>query len=194
ETDRGSMGLTLDSTHGGSREMVGIAEDGGGYSVSSDALREEVGYHRPPSNPSPYYQRNLDHAQLLIESAMRGNKRSAIDLQEALTTSNFGSYFGDVLYRSVLANYAETPYSWDMYAARKIINDFRQTKMFRVDRGAAVLDGPIIPNSYGATGAGPTGLQQLSEYPLRRRVMSSYVDQLYKFGCRMDFSFETIVN
>ncbi len=193
ETDHGNMGLTLDAA-GGSRELIGVSEDGGGYSISQNALREDVGFYRPPSNPSERYQRNLNYAQDLIESAMRGNKYKALKLQEALTTSDFGSYFGDVLYRSVLANYAETPYSWDMYCKRAIINDFRQTKMFRVDRGAAVLDGPIIPNSYGATGAGPTGLQQLSEYPLRRRVMSAYVDQLYKFGCRMDFAFETIVN
>ena len=42
-----------------------------------------------------------------------------------------------VLDRSVLANYQETPYTWDMYCARKVLNDLRLARMFRVDRGAA---------------------------------------------------------
>ena len=38
------------------------------------------------------------------------------------------------------------------------------------------------------------GSNRWSEYPLRRRVITGYTDQLYKFGCRMDYAFETIVN
>lgn len=196
ETSGGNLGATLDSpSMGGSAEVVATREAGeNGYNVDRAALQEAPGFQSAPRDPSPYYQRNFDTARMLVESAMRGNKWSMLRLQEALTTSDFGLYFGDVLDRSVLANYAETPYSWDMYCARKVLNDLRLARMFRVDRGAAVLDGPLVPNSYGATGAGPTGLEQVTEYPMRRRVMSGYTDQLYKFGCRMDFSFETIVN
>jgi hypothetical protein len=66
--------------------------------------------------------------------------------------------------------------------------------MLRSDRGASVLDGPILQNSYGASGSGPTGIEQLTEYPLRRRAVTGYTDQLYKFGARMDFAWEAMVN
>ena len=119
-----------------------------------------------------------------------------LHLQEALTTSDFSTYFGDVLDRSVLSNYAETPYTWDLYCKRATIRDFRQAKIFRFDRGAAVLDGPINPsaNAAGISSSGPTGLGEVTEYPMRKRTASKYVDQLYKFGALMDFSWETIVN
>lgn len=108
--------------------------------------------------------------------------------------SDFSGYFANIMDRSILANYAETPYSWDAYCKRATIRDFRQAQVWRVDRGASVLDGPILPNSYSASGSGPTGLSELSEYPLRKRVMSDYVDQLYKFGALMDYSWETMIN
>ena len=129
-----------------------------------------------------------------VEAAMRGDGWARLRLKEALTTSDFGTLFGDVLDRSILANYAETPYSWSSYAKRATIQDFRQAKIFRVDRGAAVLDGPINPAASGQGGSGTTGLEQISEYPMRRRTASKYVDQLYKFGARMDFSWETLMN
>lgn len=195
ESSSGHLGVTFDSPQfGGTMELAGESPSGSNaYQVRERAIAERgfigAGEYRPNG-----YQRHFDQAQMLIEGAMRGSWRHAGILREALTTSDFPLYFGDVLDRSMLANYAETPYTWDMYCKRAVLNDLRLARMFRVDRGAAVLDGPLVPNSYGATGAGPKGLEQQSEYPMRRRVMSGYTDQLYKFGCRMDFSFETIVN
>jgi hypothetical protein len=196
EADGGHLGVTFDSpSMGAMAELVGQGPHTGGpgYQVSEQALSEQ-GYRAAGEYRPSGYQKQFDVAHMLIEGAMRGSWRHAGLLREAMTVSDFPLLFGDVLDRQVLANYAETSYSWDMYCKRAILNDFRLARMFRVDRGAAVLDGPIIPNSYGATGTGTKGLEQLSEYPLRRRVVSGYTDQLYKFGCRMDFSFETIVN
>lgn len=141
-----------------------------------------------------HFQEGLRYAEKLVTRTLQGDRYARLKLQEALTTSDFGVLFGDVLDRSVLKNYAETPYSWSAYCKRATIQDFRVAHIFRVDRGAAVLDGPILPNSYGATGSGPTGLEQVSEYPMRKRVSSQYKDQLYKFGARMDFAWETIIN
>lgn len=130
-----------------------------------------------------------------VDAAMRGDYWARGRLREALTTSDFSTLFGDVLDRSVLANYAETPYSWSAYIKRATISDFRLAKIFRVDRGASVLDGPLNPNiTTGQRGSGPTGLEQVSEYPMRYRTASQYTDQLYKFGARMDFSWETLIN
>ena len=140
------------------------------------------------------YKEGVKLAENLLKRVFRGDRYAKVMLQEALTTSDFGVLFGDVIDRSVLANYAETPYSWSSYCKRATIQDFRLAKIFRIDRGSAVLDGPLIPNSYGATGSGPTGLEQVSEYPMRKRQATDYTDQLYKYGARMDFAWETLIN
>lgn len=140
------------------------------------------------------YREAMKWTEATYAKALQGDRWARLRLQEALTTSDFSTLFGDVIDRTILANYAETPYSWSAYAKRARIQDFRLAKIFRVDRGSAVLDGPLLPNSYGATGSGPTGLEQNTEYPMRRRVASQYADQLYKFGTRMDFAWETLIN
>lgn len=197
ETDNGARGATFDSPQiGGEAEVIATTEAGSdGYQIPRQALAPEAGYRPAPSNPGVEYRRLFHEAQKLVEGALSGNRWKMLRLQEAMTTSDFPVLFGDVLDRSVLANYQETPYTWDTYCARKILNDLRLARMFRVDRGAAVLDGPIVPSSTtGISGNGPTGMEQFTEYPMRKRVVTGYTDQLYKFGCRMDFSFETIVN
>lgn len=164
--------------------------------TTAEALNERgfIGANSEQRESLPNYQETFDSVRRLYEKVLRGDRRAALTFQEALTISDFPGYFGDVIDRQVLANYQETPYTWSAYAKRATLNDFRLTKLFRFDRGAAVLDGPIIPNSYGATGSGPTGIQEVSEYPVRYRVASNYTDQLYKFGARMDFAWETLVN
>ncbi len=197
ESDSGMRGATFDSAAiGGESEVIATTEAGAdGYSIARGSLSMGDGYRGAPSNPGPSYTRLFREAQALVEGALSGNRWKMLRLQEAMTTSDFPTLFGDVLDRSMLANYQETPYTWDLYCARKILNDTRLARMMRVDRGAAVLDGPITPSTTtGISGNGPTGMEQVTEYPQRKRVVTGYTDQLYKFGCRMDFSFETILN
>ena len=165
-----------------------------GQLITSENDLRESGFRTAPSDPSPRYQETLEEAQRLFDRVLMGNRRAAFQFQEAMTMSDLPGYFGDIIDRSILANYQETPYTWDLYCERATMMNFTQARIMRFDRGASVLDGPIVPNSYGASGSGPTGLQQITEYPNRKRVMSSYFDQLYKFGARMDFSWETMVN
>ena len=178
ESDKGNRGYTFADASAPFAER-GIAEPN---------------YRTAPRDVTPHYQTRYDEAQRLWDRVLSGNRWAALQFSEAMTMSDFAGYFGDILDRSILANYAETPYTWPLYCARKEINDFRQAKIFRFDRGASVLDGPILPNSYKASGSGPTGLAQVVEYPMSYRVESNYVDQLYKFGRRMDFAWETLVN
>lgn len=163
----------------------------------------EAGAVRVQSQRSREYQANLLQVARLYKRVLEGDRMAAFHFaeamrgrrfQEALTPSDFPQYFGDILDRQVLANYAETPYSWNMYCKRSTIQDFRVAKRFRIDRGAGVLDGPIIPNSYGATGSGTYGLPPVTEYPERKRTDDVYTLQLYKYGARMPFAWETIVN
>ncbi len=177
ETDGGRLGITYD-------EM-------GRVDLSKPLAGEGA---RASVHGTNYSREAMRWVEQKFARAMRGDRYARLQLSEALTTSDFGVYFGDVIDRSVLSNYAECPYTWDTYCYRASIQDFRQSKIFRMDRGAAVLDGPILPNSYGATGSGSTGIAQTAEYPERKRVSTDYVDQLYKFGARMGFSWETILN
>ncbi len=181
ETDNGRLGATYTGVPVSAAEAV--RPDG-----------RSVGYGGGFNGSPHQYKEARRWTEQTIAKAMRGDRWAALRLSEALTTSDFGTLFGDVIDRSVLANYQETPYSWASYCKRADIQNFKQAKIFRVDRGASVLDGPILPNSYGASGSGPTGLEQVTEYPGRKRVATDYVDQLYKFGARMDFAWETMLN
>lgn len=154
----------------------------------------EPGFRPVQPRDDRIYRQSFTEARRLVDKVLAGDRWAALRFQEAMTTSDFGTYFGDILDRSVLANYAETPYTWPTFAKRASIRDFRGTRILRADRGSSVLDGPILPNSYGASGSGATGIEQLTEYPQRRMAITGYTDQLYKFGARMDFSWEAMVN
>ena len=147
-----------------------------------------------PKERSARFEQGMSEARRLLDRVLSGNRRAAVDFREAMTMSDFGTYMSNIIDRSVLANYAETPYSWPMYAKRATLRDFRQAQIFRGDRGAAVLDGPILPNSYGASGTGTNGLAELTEYPMRKRAISNYTDQIYKFGALMEYSWEAMIN
>lgn len=182
-------------------QYLRASESNGGHSGPTFEGQPMTGMREPGfaaaaalARSRPNYQQNLIEARRLLDKVMQGDRWAALRMREAMTTSDFSVYFGDVLDRSVLANYAETPYTWSQYAKRATIRDFRQAKIFRFDRGSSVLDGPLLPNSYRASGTGAKGLAELTEYPMRFRVATDYLDQLYKFGALMDFSWETMIN
>ncbi len=127
---------------------------------------------------SPAYQAKFAEAVKLVSGAYSGNRWAVMRLQEALTTSDFPALFGDILDRQLLANYAECPYSWNMYSRRSTIQDFRVAKRFRVDLGAAVLD----------------EVAEVAEYPEAKRTDDYYTVQVKKHGRRIPFSWETMIN
>ncbi len=165
-----------------------------GREITSQSDMREASFRAVSAQRNGRYQQAFDEARRLYDRVLSGDRYAGLVFREALGTADFPNLFGDIIDRSVLANYAETPYSWSQYAKRATISDFRLAKIFRIDRGAGVLDGPILPNSYGASGSGSTGLEEVSEYPMRKRADSKYTDQLYKFGARMDFAWETLIN
>lgn len=177
ERDNGRGGLTLP-----------------GQPITSAADMREGAFRTVQAGRNARYQQHFDEARRLYDRVLSGDRWAGLVFQEALGTSDFPNLFGDIIDRSVLANYAECPYSWSSYCKRATISDFRLAKIFRIDRGAGVLDGPLLPNTYGASGSGSTGLEEVSEYPMRKRQDSKYTDQLYKFGARMDFAWETLLN
>lgn len=130
---------------------------------------------------------------LLFKEAMRGRFR------EALSISDFPSLFGDIIDRAVLANYKETPYTWNMVAHREEVADFRTVRRIRVDYGTG------IPQLYASANYSPSGTQNPNAlpmmqiesggpYPEDKLTDASYTYNLQKYGKRMPFFWETMVN
>lgn len=138
-----------------------------------------------------FSEREFMEAARLIDRAMRGDRRAAFVLQEAMSTSDFPILTGQILERTVLANYQDVPLSWPLWCKRGTLRDLTSTaERIGLDRGQSVLDGPIVPNAFGASGSGPTGVKELTEYPERRRGERHWTVRLYKYGARMEFSWE----
>jgi len=132
-------------------------------------------------------------AGLLFKEAMRGRFR------EALSISDFPSLFGDIIDRQVLVNYKESPYSWNMIAHREEVADFRQVRRIRVDYGTGIPQ-LFTSSQYTATGTqNPNALpmiqiEQGGPYPEDKLTDASYFYQLQKYGKRMPFFWETMIN
>lgn len=133
------------------------------------------------------YLHRLGEAARFIARAFTGGRRDLLNLQEALSTSDFPQLFGDVIDRSVLANYLETPYTWKLIANLALVNDFRPVKRFRIDGGTGLL------NTLDASG-NMIPLTQGSQYPEDSLTDDQYTYQLQKYGKRMPFFWEVFIN
>jgi hypothetical protein len=149
-----------------------VLREGGRYDGN------EAGYAAVRAQQSAAYRRNFLEAARLYDRVLRGDRWAMLKFQEALTTSDFPKLFGDIIDRQVLSAYQETPYSWSAYVKRGTIQDFRTAKRFRIDGATGVLD----------------TVGQLSEYKERKLADDYYSLQLTKYGNRMPFAWETLVN
>lgn len=126
------------------------------------------------------YQRSLMEAVTFIEEVMSG-KRPAYHLQEAMSTSDFPALFGDVIDRTVLGAYQTAEANWRNIAASRDVRDFRPARIYdpRIIGGTARLD----------------VVEELEEYPEAKLDEQSYVSlTVKKYGRKMGFSWETIIN
>lgn len=132
---------------------------------------------RKGQKPNPVYVKQVTEAARFLD----GIKSGTIPmwrLQEAMSTSDFPNLFGDILDRQTLANYAEQSYSWQMYCKRSTVSDFRTVKRFRVD-GA---QGQLSP------------VAEREEYPEGKVTDGKYSYAVGKYGKRIPFTWETMVN
>lgn len=156
----------------------------------------ERGFASTMVNRSRYgamYERRLAEAASIVFRAFNGSRHDMFRFQEALATSDFPYLFGDVIDRAVLANYLETPYTWNMIAAQRTVNDFRPVRDFRVDGGTGLLGATQASGGVLSTGQ-PVPLTQGSQYPEDSLSDASYTYRLFKRGKRMPFYWETIMN
>jgi hypothetical protein len=128
--------------------------------------------------PTPQYQRAFVEALTLYRDVIRGNKRAALDFQEAMTTSDFQFLFGDIIDRQMLANYQQMPVNWTMLARRGRVRDFRTVNRFTLDGSEAILD----------------EVGEQSEYPAAALADGRYQYRVRKFGRRVPLSWETLIN
>jgi hypothetical protein len=152
------------------------------------------------------YERRLFEASKIILRGLTGSARDRLNLQEALSISDFPHLFGDVIDRSVLANYLETPYTWNQVALAADVNDFRPVKRFRIDGGTGLLGNTLLnpvptnPGSLSGTGPGFDSngnlipISQGGQYPEDSLSDAQYTYRLQKYGKRMPFYWETFVD
>ncbi|HEY8767996.1 MAG TPA: hypothetical protein VIP09_12180 [Dehalococcoidia bacterium] len=125
----------------------------------------------------PRYLSRLAEAGGFLAEVIEG-KRPSYHLKEAMTTSDFPLLFGDIIDRTLLGGYLEAPYSWNMVAQRRTVNDFRPTRMYFVNGGEQPLD--VVPEQ--------------TEYPEKKIGEDYYTTRVAKYGRRMAFSWEAMLN
>jgi len=125
----------------------------------------------------PDYQKKLAEAAQFVGDIFRG-KRPLNHLSEAMTTSDFPQLFGDVIDRMLLSAYREAPSSWTAYMKASTVRDFRSVKRFAIDGADSTL--AVVP--------------QDTEYPESSLTDEQYSYAVQKYGRRLPFSWETMVN
>ena len=119
----------------------------------------------------------LEAAQLMGR-AFAGNRRAALDLEEALSTSDFQAAAFEVLDRELMERYTDLPQTWSEYVRRTTVRDFKKKKLVDLMGGRAGLD--KVP--------------ELTEYPARKVAKALYEIFVEKYGGRFHISWESIVN
>lgn len=124
-----------------------------------------------------------EYTTLLAEAAefvaeVYTGRRPLHHLQEALTTSDFPLLFGDIIDRQLLGTYQETPQTYRNYCRIGSVTDFRTVKRFAVDGSEATL----------------SQVAQQAEYPESKLTDTAYSYSVSKYGRRIPFSWEAILN
>lgn len=125
----------------------------------------------------PQYMKALAEAAKLVADVVAGRK-PVYRLQEALGTADFPYLFGDVIGRQLLGNYQAFPTTYRKYCKVTTVRDFRSVKRFAVNGAEAVL----------------SSVGQQVEYPERKLSDAQYTYAVTKYGARMAFAWEAILN
>jgi len=91
----------------------------------------------------PRYLNKLLRMAETLDLWQRG-RLSESQLREVMSTSDFPILFGDILDRRLLAQYQNATTSWQQYATRGTVPDFRQSRLIAIDG----LQTPFYPSAY----------------------------------------------
>lgn len=140
-------------------------------------LSKPSGRARRLANPD--YRRKMKAvAERLVKPAFAGDPYKRLELNEALSTSDFPVMFGDILDRSLAARYAARPTIWQSIARRTSVRDFRVSKLIDILGGSGIL--PDIP--------------ELEPYPARSMDEAQVQLKTGKTGARIAYSWEAGIN
>ena len=123
------------------------------------------------------YEKKFSEALSLVSGVFSGRKPARL-LQEAMTTSDFPKLFGDILDRQLLANYKVQSMPFRNYVKISTVRDFRTVKRFTTNGGDSVL----------------SEVAQQAEYPETSIGEDSYSYAVKKYGRRIPFSWEAMIN
>ena len=123
-----------------------------------------------------YYEKFARAAELI--SDVYSGKLPGYKFKEAMTTDDFPFLFGDVLDRQLLANYLETPQTYKNFTKVATVRDFRTVKRFVTSGSEGVL----------------SVVEEQAEYPETSLGEAKYSYTVRKYGRRIPFSWETMIN
>lgn len=159
-------------------EFLELIETINSENASTQKLFSTEGTRITPQNNPKYNQGLAEAANLVADMVQSGSKLAVWKFQEAMTTSDFPIFFGDILDRQILASYAEAPYTYSQWAKVSEVSDFRPVKRRWYDGG----DGALLP------------VDEMGEYKEVKRSEGELSFSVKKFGARFDVSWEAIVD
>jgi hypothetical protein len=127
---------------------------------------------------NPRYAQKLAEALRLISRAEKGDQFALYTLREVMTTSDFSQITGDVLNRTMLAQYQAYQPIWNRIANPRTVADFRNVR--------SVVWGEL-------NGILPTVPEQ-TEYPAAAFTDAGDTWSVAKHGIRVPFSWELAIN
>lgn len=125
-----------------------------------------------------YSNERLQEAAVLMGRVFDGSRRAMLELEEAMSTSDFAGLFGAVMDHALLQAYEVEPQVWSQFAARRTLKDFKPATLHDLLGGRAIL--PEVA--------------ELTEYPARSVSESEYTLKVGKRGARISLSWETFIN
>ena len=138
---------------------------------------EGVGVHAAQKASRAGYLKKLAEATQFVADVLAG-ARPVYQLREAMTTSDFPLLFGDIIDRQLWGNYTAYPQVWPSYCKRATVSDFRLVQRFVVNGSEGIL----------------TEVPQQTDYPESVLSDGHYSYAVRKYGRRIPFSWETMVN
>lgn len=131
-----------------------------------------------PSRRAKGYDRDLAEALNLINRVRKGDSFAQHILREVMTTSDFTYLTGDIMNRTLLAQYATWQPIWNQVATQRTVPDFRN----------------VTSVSTGQLGGSLSVVPELAPYPARVMTDSGVSWAVVKHGERVPFSWEAMIN
>ncbi|MFC5268458.1 Mu-like prophage major head subunit gpT family protein [Kribbella qitaiheensis] len=146
--------------------------------VSGQAANDTVAESSGRRLRGRYSNERLHEGAVLMGRVFDGSRRAMLELEEAMSTSDFAGLFGAVMDHALLQAYEVEPQVWSQFAARRVLKDFKVATLHDILGGRAIL--PEVA--------------ELTEYPARPVTETPYTLRVGKRGARISLSWETFVN